>query len=65
LNVAVFCEVLKAWIYETQAAFRSAGSCTIDVLAFTGNAVHVYVGFISTFSNDASMSGYLGIVNIL
>jgi Family of unknown function (DUF6266) len=65
LYVAVFCEALKTWIYETHAAFRIAGTCTIDVRAFSENAVHVYAGFISMYGKDASRSEYLGMVNIL
>jgi hypothetical protein len=42
-----------------------AGTCTIDVPAFKGTPVHVYAGFISKYSDDASRSEYLGMVNIL
>jgi hypothetical protein len=65
LYVAVFCQTLNTWIYETNAALRSAGTCTINVPAFSGNPVHIYVGFISRYGGDASPSEYLGMVNIL
>jgi hypothetical protein len=64
MYIAVFCEELNTWFYETNAAKRSAGTCTIDVPAFKGNAVHIYIGFISTHGNDASMSEYMGMVNV-
>ena len=65
LYIAVFCEALNTWIYETNAALRSAGTCAINLKTFSGNPVHIYVGFISRYGNDASRSGYLGMVNIL
>ena len=65
LYIAVFCEALNTWIYETNAALRSAGTCAINLKTFSENPVHIYVGFISRYGNDVSRSGYLGMVNIL
>jgi hypothetical protein len=64
LYVAVYCEKINIWFYQTHAALRRDGLYKFDVSACTGNPVHVYVGFISAYENDASRSEYLGVVNV-
>ena len=63
--VAVYCEVLNQWKTSDQGSLRIAGSYTLDVAAFSGKAVHGYIGFLSADGKFVSTSLYTGLVNIL
>ena len=63
--VVAYCEKLNHWIYCSAAATRSTRSCTLDVAAFHGHAVHTYIGCISANRARTSESRYVGKVNIL
>ncbi len=63
--VAVYCEILNQWITSDEGSLRIAGSYTLDVAAFSGKAVHGYIGFLSADGKFVSTSLYTGLVNIL
>jgi hypothetical protein len=62
---AVYCEQLKRWITLEPGPQRNAGSYTLDVPAFSGKAVHAYIGFLSADARFVTTSLYAGSVNIL
>jgi hypothetical protein len=63
--VAVYSEGLESWITSHQGPQRIAGSYTLDVAAFSGKAVHTYIGFLSADAKFVSTSFYAGLGNIL
>jgi Family of unknown function (DUF6266) len=63
--VAIYCEVLDNWVTGKPGPQRSAGSYTLDVIAFSGKAVYTYIGFLSADAQFVSTSIYAGLVNIL
>jgi Family of unknown function (DUF6266) len=63
--VAVYCEASGHWKTSGPDSQRNAGSYTLDVTAFSGKAVHGYIGFLSADSKFVSTSLYTGLVNIL
>ena len=63
--VAAYCEEKKRWVQKQQIATRNAGSCSLDVAAFSGKQVQTYIGFMSADRKKISDSIYTGIVNIL
>ena len=63
--VAVYCEALDDWETSDEGSLRNAGSYTLDVAAFSGKAVHGYIGFLSADGKFVSTSLYTGLVNIL
>jgi hypothetical protein len=62
---AVYCEQLKKWDAWNQGPQRNAGSYTLDVSAFSGKAVHTYIGFLSADARFVTTSLYAGLINIL
>ncbi|MEJ0082704.1 MAG: DUF6266 family protein [Puia sp.] len=62
---ALFCEELKRWETREKGPQRNAGSYTLDVPAFSGKAVHAYIGFLSADAKFVTTSLYAGSVNIL
>jgi Family of unknown function (DUF6266) len=63
--VAVYCEASGHWKTSGPGSQRNAGSYTLDVTAFSGKAVHGYIGFLSADGKYVSSSIYTGLVNIL
>lgn len=63
--VAVYCEAKDDWETSAKGSLRNAGSYTLDVAAFSGKAVHGYIGFLSADGKFVSTSLYTGLVNIL
>jgi Family of unknown function (DUF6266) len=63
--VAIYCENEEQWQTRSEGPQRNAGSYTLDVTAFSGKAVHTYIGFLSADSQFVSTSLYAGLVNIL
>jgi hypothetical protein len=63
--VAVYCEGLGKWETVANATQRNAGSYLLDVTAFSGKAVHAYIGFLSADAKFVSTSLYTGSINIL
>ena len=60
---ALYCEELRKW--ETRnGPQRNAGSYTLDVPAFSGKAVHTYIGFLSADAKFVTTSLYAGSINI-
>jgi Family of unknown function (DUF6266) len=45
--VAVYNEELKRWVLNPQIAARNAGTCTLEVTAFSGKPVQTYTEFMS------------------
>ena len=62
---AVYCEQMKRWQTRDQGPQRNAGSYTLDVSAFSGKAVHTYIGFLSADAKFVTTSLYAGLINIL
>jgi Family of unknown function (DUF6266) len=62
---ALYCEGLSKWKTVDNATGRNAGSYTLDVSAFSGRTVHVYIGFLSADAKFVSTSLYTGSINIL
>lgn len=63
--VAAYCEEKKRWVQKQQIATRNAGTCTLDVSAFSGKPAQTYIGFMSADRRKISDSLYTGVVNIL
>ncbi len=63
--VAIYCEDSGRWLTRSEGPQRNAGSYTLDVTAFSGKAVHTYIGFLSADAQFVSTSLYAGLVNIL
>jgi hypothetical protein len=63
--VAIYCEDSGRWLTRPEGPQRNAGSYTLDVTAFSGKAVHTYIGFLSADAQFVSTSLYAGLVNIL
>jgi hypothetical protein len=63
--VAVYCETLNEWATEEEGPQRNAGSYTLDLTAFSGKAVHAYIGFLSAEAQFVSSSLYAGLLDIL
>jgi len=63
--VAIYCEDSGRWLTCSEGPQRNAGSYTLDVTAFSGKAVHTYIGFLSADAQFVSTSLYAGLVNIL
>jgi hypothetical protein len=62
---AVYCELLKQWRAWNHGPQRNAGSYTLDVSAFSGKAVHTYIGFLSADAKFVTTSLYAGSIIIL
>lgn len=62
---AVFSSVRDQWMTGFAGVKRNAGSYTLDIAAFSGVAVHAYIGFLSVDGRFVSTSQYTGLVNIL
>jgi Family of unknown function (DUF6266) len=62
---AIYCRENDAWQSRSAGAQRNAGSYTLDITAFSGKAVHAYIGFLSAGGKFVSTSQYAGLVNIL
>jgi len=62
---AGYCPALKKWTTCDGGAKRNAGSYTLDVAAFSGKAVHTYIGFLAADGKFVSTSLYTGMVDIL
>jgi hypothetical protein len=62
---AVYCEELDKWSTREQGPQRNAGSYTLDVPAFSGKAVHTYIGFLSADAKFVTTSLYAGSIHIL
>jgi len=63
--VAVNNEQLKRWVQNQNIATRGAGTCTLDVPAFSGKPVQTYIGFMSADRKKVSRSLFAGVVNVL
>lgn len=63
--VAAYNSDTKRWVQKQKIATRNAGSCTLDVPAFSGKPVQTYIGFMSANRKKISDSLYTGVVNIL
>jgi Family of unknown function (DUF6266) len=61
---ALYCEELKTWRTGNNGPQRNAGSYTLDVPAFSGKAVHAYIGFLSADAKFVTTSVYAGSINI-
>jgi hypothetical protein len=61
---ALYCEELKKWETRKEGPQRNAGSYTLDVPAFSGKAVHTYIGFLSADAKFVTTSLYAGLINI-
>jgi hypothetical protein len=61
---ALFCEGLQRWETRKEGPLRNAGSYTLDVPAFSGKAVHAYIGFLSADAKFVTTSLYAGSINI-
>jgi Family of unknown function (DUF6266) len=61
---ALYCEELKRWETRKEGPQRNAGSYTLDVSAFSGKAVHAYIGFLSADAKFVTTSLYAGSINI-
>jgi len=62
---AVYCVELKHWQAWKEGPKRNAGSYTLDVSAFSGKAVHTYIGFLSADAKFVTTSLYVGLIDIL
>ncbi len=62
--VTAYNEQLNEWDYDPKIAARSAGTCTLDVAAFSGKPVQTYIGLISADGKKIATSQYTGVVNI-
>ena len=62
---AVYSFLTDRWMTGFAEAKRNAGSYTLDIAAFSGKAVHAYIGFLSADGRFVSNSLYAGLVNIL
>jgi Family of unknown function (DUF6266) len=60
----LYCEELKKWETREAGPQRNAGSYTLDVPAFSGKAVHTYIGFLSADAKFVTTSLYAGSINI-
>jgi hypothetical protein len=58
------CYELKKWETRKEGPQRNAGSYTLDVPAFSGKAVHTYIGFLSADAKFVTTSLYAGLINI-
>lgn len=63
--VAAYNEEAKRWVQKQRIATRNAGTCTLDVSAYSGKPVQTYIGFMSADRKKISDSQYTGVVNIL
>jgi hypothetical protein len=63
--VAVYSEAANDWIYQLDAAPRSAGTCTLDATAFSGQPVQTWLGLISADGKFVSKGIFAGAVNVL
>jgi hypothetical protein len=63
--VAVYSEQLKRWVQNPKIAARNAGTCTLDVTAFSGKTVQTYIGFMTADQKKISPSLFTGAVNVL
>lgn len=61
---ALYCEELRKWETGQNGPQRNAGSYTLDVPAFSGKAVHTYIGFLSADAKFVTTSLYTGSINI-
>jgi len=60
----LYCEELKRWGTREKGPQRIAGSYTLDVPAFSGKAVHAYIGFLSADAKFVTTSLFAGTLNI-
>ena len=58
--LVVYCPEMNCCIYNTEGAFRSAVSDTINVSTFSGKLVVTYLGFISEDGKEVANSLYTG-----
>jgi hypothetical protein len=63
--VAVYNEQLKRWVQNQNIATRNAGTCSLDVPAFSGKPVQTYIGFMSADRKKVSRSLFAGLVNVI
>ena len=63
--VAVYCIEMKKWLTGYSGPRRNTGIYLIDVSAFSGKSVQIYLGFLSAGSKFVSTSVYAGEVRIL
>lgn len=63
--VAAYNPDTKRWVQKQKIATRNAGTCTLDVPAFSGKTMQTYIGFTSADNKKISDSQYTGAVNIL
>ena len=61
---ALYCEELQRWEIRNEGPQRNAGSYTLDVPAFSGKAVHTYIGFLSANTKFVTTSLYAGLIII-
>jgi hypothetical protein len=63
--VVVYCEDLNRWLSKQNAAIRSDGAASVDVLAFSGKKVQTYLGFVPAKGKRVTTSLFAGEVSIL
>jgi hypothetical protein len=63
--LAVHCPEINQWIYELNLAERSAGSYILNTALFSGRAVQIYMGFISSDGKEVSDSLYVGALQVI
>ena len=63
--LVVFCPMLNAAVFTTGSAARSAGTETLDVSGFTGEAVETYLSFIAEDGKEVATSIYTGHLTII
>jgi hypothetical protein len=61
----LYCEELKKWETRVNGPQRMAANYTLDVPGFSGKAVHIYVGFLSSDARFVTTSLYAGFVQVL
>ena len=60
LYIAIYSEKLNRWIYRFSCAERYKRICRVDVSAFTGTRVQVWLGFVSADGKRVSDSLHAG-----
>jgi hypothetical protein len=63
--IAIYCEELDVWRFDTDNANLKDCMRTMDLPDFNGKPVHTYIGFISADGQKVSDSCYTGMVNIV
>lgn len=62
--LVVYCPALQQCVYTTGSAGRSAGTDSLNLDAFSGQAVHTWIGFISSKGARVASSIYTGMVTV-